>query len=153
MQKTTFTSGKLATKAGVNKETLRYYERNGLLPKPARTESGYRLFSESDVRRIAFIKNAQALGFSLREIRELLAIVDGDLTDRNEVRELAEKKIEQIETQLSQLTHLRITLIELVDRCAKSGSTCACPIIESLTETERPETLRIEKSQQKGTCL
>lgn len=137
-QKNTFRSGELARKAGVNKETLRYYERNGLLPRPERTESGYRLYTETDVRRIVFIKNAQALGFSLREIRELLGIVDGAVTDRNEVRELAEKKIAQIETQLSQLTQLRLTLVDLVGRCAKSGSTCSCPIIESITEHNQP---------------
>jgi len=138
LREKTFRSGELASQAGVNKDTLRYYERNGLLPKPERTESGYRLYTGSDVRRIVFIKNAQALGFSLRETRELLAIVDGDVTDRNEVRELAGKKIAQIETQMSQLTQLRLTLVDLVGRCAKSGSTCACPIIESITEHKQP---------------
>lgn len=125
-------SGDLAGKAGVNKETLRFYERRGLLRDPQRTESGYRRYNDADLDRIRFIKNAQKFGFSLDEISQLLAIADGALIDRAEVRQIAREKVTHIEQQIAYLTQLRGTLNRLIHQCNHAGPTDDCPIIESL---------------------
>lgn len=90
------TSGELAAMAKVNKETLRFYERKQLLRLPERTEGGYRNYMVDDLRRVQFIKNAQMLGFSLEEIRELLAIADAEVIDKEDVRRIANDKVEKI---------------------------------------------------------
>ncbi len=128
------TTGELATKAEVNKETLRFYEREGLLPLPNRTHGGYRTFTDDHLKRVIFIKNAQTFGFGLKEIRDLLAIVDGDLLDRAEIRRIAQEKVELIDQQIAWLTRMRDTMQDLIHRCARSTSTRHCPIVERLAE-------------------
>ena len=128
------TSGVLARRAGVNKETIRYYEREGLLPSPPRTDGGYRTFSDEDLKRLVFIKNAQKFGFGLQEIRELLAIADGDLIDRAQVRGIAKAKAAQIDDQIERLTRLRHAMQNLIHRCAHATSLTGCPIIETLAD-------------------
>lgn len=125
-------SGDLAEKAGVNKETLRFYERRGLLRDPQRTDSGYRTYDGADLHRIQFIKNAQKFGFSLDEVSELLAIADDAIVDRAEVRRIAREKVTNIEQQIEYLTQLRATLNRLIYQCNHAGPTDDCPIIESL---------------------
>ena len=98
-----FTRGQLAKKAGVNPETVRYYEKTGLLPKAKRTESGYRLFSEEDVKRIKFIKRAKELGFTLKEIKELLELRFENQGECQEVRKLAEEKLQDVEKKIQDL--------------------------------------------------
>ncbi len=127
-------TGELAQKAGVNKETIRFYEKKGLLPKPIRTDSGYRQYSSKDVERIIFIKNAKELGFALAEIKELLAIADGDIYKCCDVRIIAESKLEHIATQIKQLTKLKKILSKLVTECQQSKTIKECPIIESLSK-------------------
>jgi MerR family mercuric resistance operon transcriptional regulator len=127
------TIGELAKRGGVNLETVRYYERQGLLPAPPRSPSGYRLFPPESVRRIRFIKRAQELGFSLKEIRELLALrVDPEGTSAD-VRKRAEAKIADIEEKVQTLRSMKRALTKLTAACCSDGSISECPILESLS--------------------
>ncbi len=128
------TIGQLAKKTHVGVETVRYYERRGLLPEPPRRESGYRQFPVDAIRRIRFIKRAQNLGFSLREISQLLALSDGQQAGCDEVRQFALEKVREIETKIDHFTRLRQILLDLVGKCQGEGPLTDCPIIESLTE-------------------
>lgn len=138
MSQSTIRTGELARRAGVNRETIRFYERHGLLPPPRRSPAGYRLFSTEDVERILFIKNAQQLGFSLAEVKELLAVADGRITRCSEVRAIAESRLTVIEEQLARLTRLKAVLTDLVARCARARSISDCPIIHSLVSEGKP---------------
>lgn len=129
-------TGELSQEAGVNKETLRFYERKGLLEAPKRTEAGYRLFTQADVERVKFIKNAQKLGFSLNEIRELLAIADGEVVKCSEVRKIAEEKLLYIHDQIQSLYKLEQVLADLISQCKKADTISCCPIIESISKGE-----------------
>ncbi|RME58569.1 MAG: Hg(II)-responsive transcriptional regulator [Caldilineae bacterium] len=134
------TIGKLAQAAGVNVETIRYYERRGLLPEPPRTPSGYRQYDAESVRRVRFIKEAQALGFTLEEVGELLALrVDAETTCET-VRRRAERKVAQIQEKIQALHQLQTVLEEMIDACAQGGPTGECPILETLNRrAERRE--------------
>ena len=133
MQQQTMRIGAVATRAEVNIQTVRYYERRGLLPKPPRTESNYRLYSEDSVRRVRFVKRAQELGFSLKEIKELLALRINSRGTRAQVRERAEAKITDIEEKIRSLRALKKTLVGLTAACCGSrGPVSDCPILEAL---------------------
>lgn len=132
------TISRLAHQSGVNLETVRYYERQGLLPKPPRTASGYRMFPSEAVRRLRFIKRAQQLGFSLNEIRELLSLRMRPGTKRADIRARAEAKIADIEEKIRALDAMKKTLRRLADRCDGCGPLADCPILESL-DTEVAE--------------
>ncbi len=126
------TIGELAKRGGVNLETIRYYEREGLLPKPPRSQSGYRQFPPEGVRRIRFIKRAQELGFSLKEIKELLALqLDPDSTAAD-VKKRAEQKLADIEEKIQTLRAMKKALVRLTATCCGEGSVSECPILESL---------------------
>ena len=126
--------GQLAQRAAVNLQTIRYYEREGLLPEPPRLSSGYRLYSDSMVRRVRFIKRAQEIGFSLAEIRELLSLrADGQ---RNEVRAIAQAKIADIEDKMRTLKAMKTVLNRLTERCSGCGPASECPILESIDSEE-----------------
>jgi len=127
-------TGELAIQGGVNLETIRYYERRGLLPKPPRTSAGYRAFDAEAVRRLRFIKQAQALGFSLKEVRELLALRLNPRTSCADVRRRAEAKIADIDEKLRALRAMKRALVCLTAACAGRGPVSACPILESLEE-------------------
>ena len=127
------TTSELAKRGGVNLETIRYYERVGLLPKPPRSGAGYRQFSPESVRRVRFIKRAQELGFSLKEIKELLALRIAAGSTRAEVRKRAEAKIADIEGKVQHLRAMKKTLVRLVETCCGSGPASECPILESLS--------------------
>src|SRR5215469_7356453 len=126
------TIGRLAQQVGVNLETVRFYERQGLLPKPPRTASGYRLFPVDTARRLRFIKRAQELGFSLREIRELLALRVSPRTNRVEIRRRTESKIADIESKIKTLDSMRKSLQKLAQSCARCAPHSKCAILESL---------------------
>lgn len=134
MNRHVFKTSELANKAGVNKETVRFYEKKGLLSEPVRTEAGYRQFSQKDIERLVFIKNAKELGFSLSEIKELLAIADGDIYKCSDVRQIAESKLDHINNQLKHLNKLKRTLTKLVTECQRAKTIKYCPIIESLSK-------------------
>ena len=130
---TTLKSGELAKQAGVNVETLRYYEREGFLPKPDRTESGYRLYPASEVQRVRFIKRSQELGFTLKEIKELLALRIDPGHSAGEVKELTDQKIQVIEQKIQVLQAMKTTLLELSQACpGEQGTVDTCPIIRCL---------------------
>jgi len=124
--------GRLAQEVGINLETVRFYERQGLLPRPPRSASGYRLFPADAPRRLKFIKRAQELGFSLREIRELLALRVSPRTDSTEIRKRTESKIADIESKIRTLDSMRKALKKLVQSCAGCAPHSKCPILESL---------------------
>jgi len=123
--------GKAAEEAGVNIQTMRYYERRGLLPAPPRRASGYREFPADAVRIVRFIKRAQELGFSLEEVEELLQLRRSSSRDRARIRKVAERRIAQIERKIAELDRMRRALRGLVHACHE-GTTLECPIIEAL---------------------
>lgn len=126
------TSGEVARNCRVNLETIRYYERQGLLPKPARTQSGYRLFSRDAVRRVRFIKRSQELGFSLKEIKELLSLRIRPNATCAAVRKQAEAKIADIDQKIQRLRSVKEALERLTGACSGGGPVSECPILESL---------------------
>ena len=132
MNSKSLTIGRLARQAGINLETVRYYERRGLLPKPPRTPSGYRLFPADATKRLRFIRRAQELGFSLKEIRELLALRLSSRTTSAEVRKRAEAKIADIERKIKTLEVMRKSLRKLTNSCAGCEPVSECPILEGL---------------------
>lgn len=126
------TIGQLAKSANVNVETVRYYERRGLVPNPPRRQSGYRQYPISAIDRIRFIKRAQALGFSLKEISELLSLrVDPDTTC-GDIKERAEAKMSDIEEKIESLLEIKSALGRLIDKCKGYGPISECPILEAL---------------------
>lgn len=126
------TIGQLARKAQVNVETVRYYERRGLMPEPPRRESGYRQYSQDAAARIAFIKRAQELGFSLKEISELLSLRAGSDSTCADVKKRAEDKVASIEENIRDLERIKSALMELIATCQGRGSTSECPILDAL---------------------
>lgn len=126
------TIGQVAKKAQVNVETVRYYERRGLIPKPPRRASGYRQYSEETIKRIRFIKHAKDLGFSLREILELLSLRVDAKTTCADIKNKTEAKILDIDAKISNLQRMRKALKKLNKECRGKGSVNECPILEVL---------------------
>ena len=124
------TIGRLARSAGVNVETIRYYQRLKLLAEPPKPPGGVRRYSEDTVSRVRFIKRAQELGFSLAEIRRLMQL--GDPQTCGQARSLAAEKLALVESRVADLARLRGVLQELIGRCDRRRGKVACPIIESL---------------------
>ena len=122
--------GQLANAAGVHAETIRFYEHKGLIPKPNRSAAGYKQYSEDYVNRIRFIKRAQDLGFTLKEILELLSLRLAPDSDRADVRRQVDEKINDIELKMVDLQRIKTALDELVSCCSGRGSTRECPILE-----------------------
>jgi len=131
------TIGKVAERAAVGIETVRFYEREGLLDKPARTASGYRQFDEDVVRRLEFISRAKELGFTLNEIKELLSLRVGPDTCCEDVKGKADAKIADIETKVATLRRMKKALVRLSTACGEKEPTADCPILEAL-EGRRP---------------
>jgi MerR family mercuric resistance operon transcriptional regulator len=127
--------GELAKRTKVNIDTIRYYERRQLLPLPDRTMSGYRDYSESDVKRLLFIIHAKELGFTLDEIRELLSLRSGQ-ADCAQVRKIAESKASTIASRIKNLSRIQSVLVKLAEKCEQEGSGEDCPILKSLEETD-----------------
>ena len=128
-----FGTSELARRSGVNLQTIRYYERVGLLPEAPRSRAGYRQFSSESVRRVLFIKRAQELGFSLKEINELLALRIAPGSTRADVRKRAEAKIADIEGKVQHLRDMKKALVRLTEACCENGPVNECPILESLS--------------------
>lgn len=131
-----FSIGQLARRAGVAIDTVRYYERNGLLSPAGRLPSGYRRYGDVELMRLRFIRRAKALGFTLEEIRELLAL--GSRESIAEIKRAAETKLEDLDRRLSELQRIRQGLCELVAACPGHGRAEACPILKALTQEEAP---------------
>lgn len=128
-----FTIGALAKAADVNVETIRFYQRKGLLSKPEKPYGGIRRYSGEAVARVRFVKSAQRLGFSLDEVAELLALDDG--TDCHKARKLAERKLAEIRERLSLLSHMEVALAGLVNSCHAQRGKVSCPMITNLYST------------------
>jgi MerR family mercuric resistance operon transcriptional regulator len=125
-----YTIGALARRSGVHLETIRYYQRRGLIDEPPRPPGGIRRYTEDHVQRLRFIRHAQELGFSLDEIGELLKLEDG--THCRQARILGEKKLADVRKKLADLKRIETTLAALVDRCATTKGRVRCPLIASL---------------------
>lgn len=132
MKMKSLTIGHLAKEAGVNRETVRYYERRGLLPKPPRTASGYRLYPTDAARRLRFIRRAQDLGFSLSEIQEFLSLRVSRGASSALIRSRTEAKLNDIEAKIRSLESMRKTLRKLTKVCTGCEPLSECPILESL---------------------
>ncbi len=130
------TIGELARRAGVNRETVRYYERRRLLPRPPRSVTGYRVFSDDAIDRLRFIKHAQALGFTLNEVRELLGLRLGERSSCDEVRAQAARKLSDVEAKIAALARIRSALGSLIAACKARPPTAPCPILQSLEACE-----------------
>jgi len=130
-----FTIGRLAKEAGVGIDTVRFYERRGLLPEPARTASGYRVYGSDAAARILFVKRAKLLGFTLDEIKTLLHLQDHG-GQKSEVRDLTRLKLLEIESKISDLKRMQLVLQDLSKECSGEGSVDGCPIIEAMTSLE-----------------
>ena len=128
----TLSIGQVAEAVGVNVQTLRYYERVGLMPSPKRSRAGYRMYTEDTVRMVAFVKRAQELGFALREVKELLKFRTAGLQRRDAVRAAAQAKVADIDARIQDLTAIRGALASLLKTCACQGTKPECPILEAL---------------------
>ena len=126
------TIGQLAKEAHVNRETVRYYERRRLLQRPSRSLAGYRVFSDDALRRLRFIRHAKMLGFSLEEIRELLALRVHSVDTCGRVRQRTLVKIADIERKIGALQEMKRALGDLVSACSHRRKTDECPILGSL---------------------
>lgn len=124
------TIGKLAASTGVNVETVRYYQRIGLLAEPERVGS-FRHYGEEHAERLRFIRRAKDAGFTLEEIRELLGF--DEVTERNHIRALAQHRLEAIEERMADMQKLAAQLKQLIDRCEHSAAESCCPIIQTFS--------------------
>ena len=129
------TIGRLARHAGVGIDTIRFYERRGLLPEPARTPAGYRLYPRQAAARLRFIRRAKGLGFTLDEIESLLELQDVG-GQKSIVKGLTRKKLSQIDSKIEDLSRIREVLSELESKCSGSGDLSGCPIIAALALEE-----------------
>ena len=127
--------GTFAKAAGVNRETIRFYQRKGLLPEPTKPLGGIRRYGQADVTRVRFVKSAQRLGFSLDEIAELLRLEDG--THCEEASRLAEHKLSEVRRKLADLRRMEAALSLLVGACHAGNGNVHCPLIGSL-QAEKP---------------
>lgn len=132
------TIGALGEATGVGAETIRYYERIGLLPKPARTAAGYRMFEQEHVRRLNFIRRGRELGLSLDAVRELLSLASDRLRSCARVDRLVQEHIHDLDHKIAGLQQLRGALQRLADSCRGGGRIADCRILEALQEAEQP---------------
>lgn len=127
------TIGKVAKASGLSVETIRYYEREGLLLPAGRSASGYRFYAESSVQRLRFIRRAKQLGFTLVEIRNLLMLSESH-GDQSEIKALTQDKLTLIEQRIEDLQRMRTALQNLAERCPGQGCIDDCPIIVALND-------------------
>lgn len=132
------TIGPLARQAGVGVDTVRFYERAGLMPDAQRTPSGYRTYAPADAARLRFIRRAKALGFSLDEVAELLRLGQGR-GGRQGVKALAQRRLADLEAKIRELTVFRDTLAHYVHECSGHGPVAGCPIIEAVLSSPEQE--------------
>ena len=125
--------GQVAKQTGVAVDTIRFYEKQGLLGRPPRTAGGYREYDPEAVRVLRFIARAKALGFTLREVKQLLRLHRGSRSTRADFRTLAREKLSDIESRIAGLVKMRNALRPLVARCDGEGPLEGCPIVEALT--------------------
>lgn len=142
------TIGQLAERAGIGVETVRYYEKEGLLDQPRRPIGSVRRYGREALERLAFVHEAKELGFTLKEIRDLIELRSNPQTDAAAVRGRAVAKLSQIERKLMQFDRMRATLRDLLSRCPGAGGLGECPIVQALTVTaveDEPKIKRLSK--------
>jgi Hg(II)-responsive transcriptional regulator len=132
----TLSIGQVARRAGVGVETIRFYEREGLLEQPPRRASGYRQYPEQVVKRLHFIKRAQQLGFSLKEITELLLLRVDAQRSCDEVQQHTEAKLAEVERKMIELQRMRQALLQIASLCTGQGPTGRCPMLDALDQQE-----------------
>lgn len=130
------TIGTVARKGGVSVETLRFYEREGLIPAPDRAANGYRLYASDAVARVRFIKRAQDVGFTHKDIKELLSLRADPRASCRDVRNRATRKLKDIEAKMAVLERMRSVLAAWVEECPSRGPVDECPIIDALESDE-----------------
>ena len=136
----TRTISKIAKEAGVGVETVRFYERKGLVDQPPKPSSGgFRFYPVDTAERIRFIRQAQELGFSLREIKELLSLRTDPATDCADVRERAQVKLDEINRKIAQMKGIKTALEKLIAACPGQGALQVCSIIDAIEAPEKPE--------------
>lgn len=128
---TVLTIGQVAARSGVNIETIRYYERIGIVPEPPRSEGGQRRYDDPDLRRLAFVRRCRELGFPLDEVRALLALVDGGDYSCDDVRRMTLHQLDAVRHRIADLRVMETTLDRMAARC-DGGEVPDCPIIETL---------------------
>lgn len=134
MSNNRLTIGKVAARTNCNVETIRYYEREGLIPSPERSEGGHRLYTKEHVERLAFVRRSRELGFSMAEIRELLSLVDGEQVSCELVKRIADEHLHDVRSKIADLRNMERTLRDLSRQC--SGEDIPeCPIIDVLQST------------------
>jgi len=130
-RKQDFSIGAMSKRTGCNIETIRYYEKSGLLPAPSRTDGGHRLYGEDQLKRLVFIRRSRELGFGLNEIRALLGLVDGGNYTCGEVKALTLDHLQNVREKIEDLRRLEKTLAGISSRC-EGGTVPECPVIEAL---------------------
>ena len=131
--------GDIAKRTGVTVETLRFYEKQGLIPTPARSASGYRQYPQTTVKRVQLVQRAKAVGFTLSDIRELLALRTQPGVTCVDIRRRAESKIAEIEAKLDELERMRQALRRLAAQCSNDGTVSECPILDALEDNSESE--------------
>ena len=126
--------GEFARRAGVPIDTVRYYERNGLLPEPARRASGYRDYGDADLARLRFVVRAKARGFALAEVRDLAGLVQDAGAGAADLRAIAQARRAQVDAKLDELVRLRDALDAVIAACPGAGPVSACPIRAAIVE-------------------
>lgn len=132
--------GEVAKQAGVGVETVRFYEREGLLDEPERRASGYRQYDEEAVAVLRFIRRAKELGFTLKEIKSLLNLRLDTSATRADVREQAREKVADIEAKIADLQRMKDSLLKLIRKCSGHGTAKGCPILDALQGSGGEET-------------
>lgn len=127
------TIGRVAVLSGVGVETVRFYERQGLIEQPPRRKSGYRDYPEDVVAQLRFIRRVKELGFTLREIKELLLLRQDPATLATDVRQRAEAKIAAIDAKIRSLSRMKEALVQMTSSCSCHSSTAGCPLLEALS--------------------
>lgn len=130
----TYTIGQVAERAGVGVETVRFYQREGLIEQPPRQGTSHRRYSNATIARLRFVRGAQNLGFSLKEIEDLMSLRVAPGASKADVKARAEAKIEEIRAKMEDLQRMRDSLLKLIGSCDGSGALDDCPILEAFDE-------------------
>jgi MerR family mercuric resistance operon transcriptional regulator len=142
------TIGAVAKAAGVNVETIRYYQRRGLLAQPEKALRGIRRYGQSDIERLIFVKSAQRLGFTLDEVALLLKLDDG--THCSDAKRIAQHKLAQVRSRIADLSRMERALAALVARCQTQRGNVACPLIDALHDAAPADQPRADRARTQG---
>lgn len=132
-------TSEVAIRAGVNVQTLRYYERRGLLDPPPRSSSGYRAYSVDAIEVIRFVKRAQQLGFTLNEVEELLQLADGGPDNCDAAREVAQARVDDLAAKIADLRRMHDSLRQLVTTCGRPRGDRECPLLDAIRPASDPD--------------